>query len=1576
MSTTAAVVPLQRPQQQQQCDFGRGGGEITKPSLEDCPSPLLHRCCMDVGMLSAMISYLPLPTEDSTASAAVPLFQEYSRRSWEANSWRICPTQTSGGAAAIAGATTTPTLPLALLAANPICRILLEERRGGCVLSPAGALTLSVQLRRQDIPSTVVSGGHRASQCRNTRDTFDSAEKGQPQHPKGGGGGRKPRGRRGTSDASTAAMRDSVWVLSPILVVVSKNISSHWTPRPPAPSSHAPAPGPLREHLTKPPAAYTVVRRSSVSSPPPPSTPRERLASPEQPGGLRRAPTAGVVGRSPVQQSLRLPIVPRTPPLLQLQKSDSPGRFLRTITAEPPPGPPPFNSTAPSSLPELRMDAPVLPVSLQLLRNALWWIRRRTLPLSLSLLQYSHEEQRFISELLDAPIKTPRGRLATGSVSRCDRALESLPHQSSSSSSSPTSSVPSEVVDNASVDAGQPLLDEGLDKPVLIRHDGRQVLPLTMPFSPVTPMKQLAPNVTELYLRGRVAEKALATLLHRHPEVNAISLQNTNLSDAQLQLMPRYCRGMTQLSLAMNTQIQSTKFLCPTPSDTSSMSYLTSGTAVAPPAQSVLHHSAVRQPTHRPSKDDLSAPSLSAPGLAHGHSSQLDLFGPEEDGDVEMRYSLWQASQADDSERRQPVVILRPQDVELGDAEPKQCSPTASPPPDFDLFQPLVRDRAASVRSHTDPMQQSTATEAVSSPLSPFMSPPATSSAAENGVRRQSVDESMGAELLSRRKDGIPSPNQHRNGLTIPRPLAAAEAERRMTRQSAPPLSYRSGGHSHTRRRHRLKRKPATYWSHSLLDLNLAYTGVHDEDAARDLPRLTRLCRLSLEGCIHITRLGWLPQLASLRELDLSTTAVCGSQLCKLRGCALLEVLILDGCMGLTSILQILTSIPPEEEVTPAAEEENVGDDDNHQDGDGGNDADEVTSLAAAASSTSSFPSTLSTPTPMSPLRNRIVRHVVQGGIAAFTVLPPFLSLTERARRRQQRQQQRRRRHHRRSGAASQAASAELATRRSRTAAAAAEAREAPLARTLRVLIVGHTGLTDVGLQGILYCRQLECLVLAGCSAITNVNITASLPWLRQLDVSSTAVTTDGLSELGRSATLLHLLLRDCLQLTRLPPLLTCTSDRAAMDAVLRERRQTVGYPGPYGEGHEGQYDSAEPLGHFELPGLPLVSLDLTNCRQLTANSIAELVQGDIFLRSREATASDSPTPAPTPTPPPVVMNPAVYCCVPTVARLSLRSCEKVTQLRAIRTLQCVVELDLYHVRITEQVLAEAVASWCCLEVLNVASTAVSSLSMWQPRNYPASDDGAGAAVDGALPSFAQTLRVLNLSNTEVRSTGLQALRWFPKLETLQLTDCSHIDDLSFLVLATEDGTIGGDTSLAGATAVPRRSRLRELTITAAAKLTNEHAVPYLACCTALEKLSLSNCVLLGSGAGGGAAAKRGPAVLAPLAALHHMRDANFSSTAITLEDLQQLAPPVTNQRSGAVLETTHGAPPGVAGWTLLEQLRLRGCRRLQCNGAAAVRTLAEDCDGGVEEVTRVLSLFPALQETLLDAAVSHLRHS
>ncbi|EKF39143.1 hypothetical protein MOQ_000636 [Trypanosoma cruzi marinkellei] len=88
----------------------------------------------------------------------------------------------------------------------------------------------------------------------------------------------------------------------------------------------------------------------------------------------------------------------------------------------------------------------------------------------------------------------------------------------------------------------------------------------------------------------------------------------------------------------------------------------------------------------------------------------------------------------------------------------------------------------------------------------------------------------------------------------------------------------------------------------ALRDLDLSYTQVTEEGMHRDVSRLKKLSRLSLEGCRKIEGLQWLRALTQLRELDLGYSSVTDDSLTALRFCPELVRLDLQWCGRITSL--------------------------------------------------------------------------------------------------------------------------------------------------------------------------------------------------------------------------------------------------------------------------------------------------------------------------------------------------------------------------------------------------------------------------------------------------------------------------------------------------------------------------------------------------------------------------------------------------------------------------------------------------------------------------------------------------
>ncbi|CAJ1014642.1 hypothetical protein, conserved [Leishmania lindenbergi] len=1166
--------------------------------------------------------------------------------------------------------------------------------------------------------------------------------------------------------------------------------------------------------------------------------------------------------------------------------------------------------------------------------------------------------------------------------------------------------------------------------------------------------------VTHLHVHGKAADAAMATLLPAHPEVRSLRLTHGNLSDAQLRHLACVCPGVTHLSLAMNSQIQTTTFLCPPLSDTSSVSTAvttaatteTSRTAATVAATAMgspnpdfvqqfsrlnqrgVDHTAVTTTTTTsmavPALSSLSSRSTCAacdsgddasharlrslwgaaaasdagnalgtrsegshatdaspvPSPSHPshtpcsvhHSSQLDLFASDEEGELEMRISLWQAAQTEAEERRQPVFILRPQDVVLGryggtavedgggsgasmsgggrDAAAGATATTSSrtlqgsaiepwPPSrrwsslhtevtamssvsaharSAHVFRkatsgaPLLRASSAAVpgavlsahrlpsathasasapiRAHADPRHDlpprssnmlypdlavsplrpyaTTLTSATVAASSSSLSLPtphvATAAADEAG---SSVASAKGVDV---RATAVPSP---------PAPAAPVHPGPSSSDWAMEPaLPPDSPRHRSRERRHHRKghsssslRSRPTYWADTLVDLDLSYTQVFDEDVARDLPQLRCLHRLSLEGCGRLSQVSWLPLLLHLRELNLSLSSVQGHALHPLGSCPRLMWLMLEGCSSFTAVHQLWSR---EADATAVDEA---------------------------------------------------------------------------------------------------------------TAAGSVEA--APLLTALRVLIASSTGLTDAGLRFLSKMVGLECLVLDRCPGVTDVSVAATLPSLCTLDVSRTRVSAEGVAGLRLSRTLNQLRMQECPALSRLPVLLV---------ALDKSEASTAG-GGAGDEPSRLHHPKATTTGishrlFHKCP--PLAVLDLSYTRQLTADGLAGLVADEATLTA-QATAAvaehlawrevvpddpdgmDLAVAADEPLPPALVF--------PHVRHVLLRSCDAVTHIRPLRGFTNVVELDLYHTNVTEAALTAALASWTALEVLNIASTRVRSLAAWCPYE-PSETLGTAAAVarrggdgeraedggdlqavppplpwHGRLPAFAATLRTLALSNTDITAAGLAALAFFPQLEVLQLACCRRLSSLRFLALAADGAA--------------RRSTLTELTVTGATHLTNAEAFPYIMFCPALRFLSLVGCVQLGSGGNPpGARDSQHKHLLSctdddvgVLGCLRGLAELNLSNTGVDLLDLKCMLRASTSPSSLTATAAQQHQHLSQHVSLSLQRLWLRGCHHLDENALISTATAALEygeppCDGSRSSGGGPMTfrLLPLLREVYL----------
>ncbi|KAG5485888.1 hypothetical protein CUR178_07482 [Leishmania enriettii] len=1247
-------------------------------------------------------------------------------------------------------------------------------------------------------------------------------------------------------------------------------------------------------------------------------------------------------------------------------------------------------------------------------------------------------------------------------------------------------------------------------------------------------------SVEQLHVHGKAADAALTALLPAHPEVRSLRLTHGALSDAQLRHLARICPGVTHLSLAMNSQIQATAFLCPPLSDTSSVStsVATATTAATSrmAATSSLNQDFLQRGAHHtdasaictavPTSSSQSSPTgfatrgaggdapypwvsnlwrgaaatsdaAEALGVrsegSHGadvssgqspsslprslrsscRNSQLDLFAPDEEGEPEMRMSLWQAAQADTAERRQPVFILRPQDVVLGratgaageDVDGPGASTTdsgrgaaasaaattspltvqgsttieqwtlsrrrsslyagtpfiegASASPMFahtsrrtasggaplmagakalsaDAFDTVISalqlpsvahtsaSATASVRTHTDPRRSlpprpgnASCPETLVSPLQPSAPTSAFLLSAPRAVAATAADEA-GSRAASAAKA------THERALTVPGP-PVPDAPARPTLSSGdgvrePAVAHASHRGSRERRHHReghggsSSRLRPTYWADTLIDLDLSYTQVCD-DAARDLPQLRRLQRLSLEGCMRLSQVSWMPLLLHLRELNLSLSSLQGRALHPLGRCPRLAWLKLEGCSSFTAIHQLWCR-------EMDAADAGVG-------GDGSGD-----SSVAAASVADPF--------------SLVARYTTTGGIPAVTVLTlpaeaitaPAAAASPRAAPGPTASPSTRVRAAAAAGAAEEAdghgeGSAAAAAAADDEAIAAESAEPIPLLSELRVLIATSTGLTDAGLHALSRMVALDCVLLDRCPGVTDVSVAATLPSLHTLDASRTRVAAEGLAGLRLSRTLKHLRLQECPALSRLPVLLVESGSRESARAGGADGDKSSG---PRRPAVTAAGSTSHPLLHRSCP--PLTVLDFSNTRQLTADGFSGLVASEATVAAQAAAAAvaeqlagrgnddadtgdvDFAAAVDEPLSPTSIF--------PHVRHVLLRSCDAVTDLRPLRGFINVIELDLYHTNIAETALTSALASWTCLEVLNIASTRVQSLAAWCPYS-PSEAVGTAAAAarrgrdgeaaegdgdldvqlprlpwQGRLPAFAATLRVLVLSNTTVTAAGLEALTLFPQLEVLQLSNCRRLVSLRFLALAA-----GG---------AARRSALGELTVTEAAHLTNTEAFPYIACCPALRFLSLVGCVQLGSSGDSPAARRRQHEhVTVPtdddvgvLGRLRGLTELNLSNTGVDLSSLKTMLCAATLPGSRtATAPQRQGLYRRVS--LSLQRLWLRGCRHLD-EGAlmsTAVDAMAHrerQCDessggGGGPTTSRLL---PLLREVYL----------
>ena len=663
-----------------------------------------------------------------------------------------------------------------------------------------------------------------------------------------------------------------------------------------------------------------------------------------------------------------------------------------------------------------------------------------------------------------------------------------------------------------------------------------------------------------------------------------------------------------------------------------------------------------------------------------------------------------------------------------------------------------------------------------------------------------------------------------------------------------------------------LRKRLSAHWSETLIDLDLSYTQVLDEDAARDVPQLRMLRRLSLEGCMRLSQLRWLPLLSCLRELNLSFSSVLGSALHPLGSCAQLSWLKLEGCLSFTSVEQLWKN----EEVRDGAQG----------------------TVAAAAATTAHATATAGA----SHGTARVVRYRTAGGIPAITVLPAsagsaaaavVVAANDDGRENEVNPAE--------AATATAGAGEETAGPPSPPPPSPPRAPEdaantiapPPLFNSLRVLIATSTGLTDEGLRPLHHLVSLECLVLDRCAAVSDVNVAAQLPSVHTLDASRTGVTAEGLAALRHARTLRQLRLQGCLALTQLPAFFVEPTGLTKRADVFNTRRELTA--------HRSSSGSRPSSSAAAVPGLRV--LDVSLCSNLSAGSVEGLVvDSAAAARVQEAAAAQEGERLPRGNAaPPSPRSFAPPCELPQLRHLLLRSCDAVARLTSLRGFTCVVELDLYHTSVDETALTTATAWWTCLEVLNVASTRVGTLAAWCPAEDGGGDqpplppppkkkseqhDAAGHAPVTAAdlvsthtahatppstslsltasrpPVFACTLRVLALSNTEVTSEGLLALRHFPRLEVLQLSNCRRLTSLSFLRLQPDGASAcrrKNSSSHCSSPLLPQqqqpqqqRTALRELIVTEAADLTNEEALPYLAACPGLRLLSLAGCAQIG----------------------------------------------------------------------------------------------------------------------------------
>ncbi|KAG5511182.1 hypothetical protein JKF63_07124 [Porcisia hertigi] len=1689
-------------------------------------------------------------------------------------------TTPSAGASWTVSAPASVTRPLAFMAASPQSRCGLEMYlSGGCVLPPLGSLVLQVQphqLSQASGPHPSRAGARRASRRRITcpegvvashrhEETASDASHSlllvcstnvaittlpfQPLRTSSSSSVTQPQATAMATLANLAACRTPARPASAVTPGGgdgARTLSSFSATSPP---HHRLLPS-LSAALQscRIPVAPAVPRAASAGTSPASVVQTRTALLSAAPSSVKAVSPASTAAGAKINAVL-VSSVREAPATLTSIPTGSPP-LLRPLRPTPPALSPPTASRAPSSI----------PTALQTLCHALWWVHRRQLPVSLSFLRYSEEDIQALWAALSGsfqsfPPQQQQQQQAAAAAAATDESTgkpaPSPMHERHGKrertcgeldGKTPPLVTESDGVQSVCRSAGDcgfrvsedelrcGLVTGGSGAAVVVASaDGAaDIVPSSgTPGAPsAPPILTLRSSVTQLHVHGKAADAAVLALLPAHPEVRSLRLTHGSLSDAQLRHLTRVCPDVTHLSLAMNSRIETTAFLCPPLSDTSSVatSATTANTAVtaqpetvmgSPDNDGVYQLTCLHQPGSR-SKATATATHMEAPTLPlpfsssasaacaaaddathtrlstlppgeaaasdtvdalgpcseagrgtdassvqstfhlpHSRllphqSSQLDLFSPDEEGELEMRMSLWQAAQTDTAERRQLVFVLRPQDVVLGthecaasnasgisgaettDSGRGAASTTTEgrflsglPADAISLSAPSCRRPSPQTRASATRVtlvgpkpapaarkvlsESSLPTNGTSSPVpargyadsrpslaprlihslcpelvtslqQPPASPPSTRVTAATSPSALSTSNSHTTTVTrGQAGDGGPSTVMRSDrrrffhaGPPPPvlfGPLASSSSDR-VNVPASRLHRHRSRSRSqecHRRRKgHGCLSSPprSTYWADTLVDLDLSYTQVSDDDVARDVPQLRRLHRLSLEGCVRLSQIAWLPLLPHLHELNLSLCSVQGHALYPLGRCPRLAWLKLEGCPSFTAAHQLWCK-----EADSAHMEAG---------GDGGG-----ATAAAASVSASAFP---------------VVHHTTIGGIPAFTVLPPLTGrmrtpttraaptavpastgpFTTSVR------------------AATAAGGAAEAGGHGRSGAVAADAVDeaiaaggaepAPLLSGLRVLIATSTGLTDAGLRFLDRMAALDCLVLDRCPGVTNVSVAAMLPSLRTLDVSRTRVGPEGLAGLRLSRTLQQLRLQECSELSRLPTLLVEPSSLRPATAG--------GAAGDESFGLRPSMSTVASVSHRPARNYPLLTvLDLSYTKQLTADGLAGLVADEATVAMQAAAAAltehlagrrrngggggdvvaegVSLTLAPDEALPPA----AIF---PHLRHVLLRSCDAVTHLHPLRGFTNVVELDLYHTNVTDATLTAALASWTCLEVLDIASTRVRSLAAWCPCD-PSETLATAAATTrqgedgvtteghhglhppqrplqwhGRLPAFAATLRVLVLSNTEVTAEGLAALAFFPQLEVLQMSNCRQLSSLRFLALKG-DGT-------------PRRLALGELTVTEATHLTNADAFPYIACCPALRVLSLAGCVQLGSGAA--APVERGAPYrrlschtdqnLSVLGRLRGLAELNLSNTGVDLRDLRMILCASTSSSSRA--------SDGVQNHHLYQRMWLRGCRHLDegalmSAAAEALRQSGDPPGGGDFMACRQL---PLLREVYL----------